>query len=792
MKRVLWLTVIFFFLLPQGAVLGADISQPESISIPNAGFELNPTDPYNGWIWSGGNWTWDGTAHSGAHSARIYRNGGDETSSLWSGYIPIQASSIYTFSFWLRSESASKNPSVVIYQYTNGEAQTGPRQMVYSNVGSGTNGWFQVNYRFQTLPNTAKIKIRLYLYTDTTGTFWFDDFMLDQGNLALFPFSSGFPVVSSGWVYMSSPSVADINNDGSNELLIGADDAVNGWTRTGNILPGYPLPTSDRYIYNHLAVGDLDGDDRMEIVAGTRTANPPEGQCRVYAWQDDGSLLSGWPIAVDWNPYYSNNDCKITSVVMADVDGNQQLEILASTTNNASGNPNAGIYPVNLYAWRVNGTLVNGLWPSKLTAAGFYGAIAAGDINDDGRADVITARDHHRLNAYNGYGYTLNGWPIETYLNGNEGDYQTDQRIVFGRSAPVLADLDGNRTSEFIVIGNVTGPGNITEAQNTALLVLNSDGTRMSGWEMPALGTGILTQEDLPQKSPAIGDINADGLPEIIATTTDGWIRAYDLQKNVLWEFNYTQGATLFATEPVIGDVDGDIALEVVFGTHVPVAGTDWDGPVGLWSLEANGTVTSGFPLPIPTPGMDAAPTLADLDGDGNLDILAATITGQVFSWDTSNPTYPARLPWPTARHDLMRTGTYSDPNSFGNSHIFGSPNTVQQGDVATFNIHVSSLTPIFDTVTLVDTIPSGISYIPGTLFASAGTVTERHGVIQWSGSLSESLSVDISYQVTVNTRSPKFIVNTVTIDTTIEGLVYRKGYLYANTEAVYLPVLQP
>ena len=791
MKRVLWLTVIFFLLVPQVVAFGADDNQPESIYFPNGGFELNPVEPSNGWDWAGGNWSWDGSSHSGIHSVRVFRQGGDQSVSLWSDYLPVQPSSIYTFTFWLRTETASKNPSVGIYQYAANGNQAGPRQMVYSNIGSGTNGWFPVNYRFQTIPGTAQIKIRIYLYTDTTGTFWFDDFGMDQGIPAIFPIANGFPVESSGWVYLSSPAVADINNDGNNELLIGSDDAINGWDKNGNILPGYPLSTGDRYIYNQIAIGDLDGDSRMEIVAGTRTANPPEGQCRVFTWQDNGTRLSGWPITVDWNPSYSNNDCKVTSVVMADIDGNQQLEVLASTTNNASGNPNAGIYPVNLYAWRQDGTSVSGQWPSKLSAAGFYGAIAAGDMNNDGKAEVITARDHHRLNVYSGSGYPLAGWPIDTYLYGNEGDYQSDYRIVYGMSAPVLADLDDNGTLEFIVIGNVTGPGSITNAQNTAMLVLNSDGTRFPGWEVPALANGVLTQVDLPQKSPALGDINADGLPEIIAATSDGWIRAYDLHKQVLWEFNYTQGPILFATEPVIGDIDGDSSLEVVFGTQVPIAGTEWDGPVGLWVLEADGTVSAGFPLPVPTPGIETAPTLADLDGDGKLDILAATITGQVFVWATPHPAYPARLPWPTGRHDLMRTATYSNPDSFGNSHISGSPNAVQYGDITTFTIHVSSLTPIDGPITVTDPIPADINLIPGTLTATSGTATERHGEIQWSGVLPDSLTVDISYQVRIDTRVPKFNVNTVTIDTTIEGLFRRESYLYANTYELQLPVIR-
>ena len=60
----------------------------------------------------------------------------------------------------------------------------------------------------------------------------------------------------------------------------------------------------------------------------------------------------------------------------------------------------------------------------------------------------------------------------------------------------------------------------------------------------------------------------------------------------------------LLLSEPVIGDIDGDGALEIVFGTRVPNASrtvigmVPWDyelvKPMGLWCRV--------FPLPIPTP----------------------------------------------------------------------------------------------------------------------------------------------------------------------------------------------
>jgi uncharacterized repeat protein (TIGR01451 family) len=346
---------------------------------------------------------------------------------------------------------------------------------------------------------------------------------------------------------------------------------------------------------------------------------------------------------------------------------------------------------------------------------------------------------------------------------------------------------------EIIVTGHVKGPGELPDVKlNSALLVLEPDGTRRPGWETAALGNGILAQADLPWQGPAVADLDGDGKLEIVVATEDGWIRAYKADKTLLWAFNYTQGATLFATDPVIGDIDGDGNLEVVFGTYVPEAiASDKDGPVGLWALQANGTVVSGFPLVIPTPGIRSAPTLADLDKDGDLEILAATRNGQVLVWDTATLYNPLYLPWPTGRHDLNRSGLYTELMPLRASHVSADPGIVSQGDIATFTIKISSTMTIIESLSLTDTIPAGITYVPGTLAATSGVATENAGVIQWSGTLPDTLTVDITYQVLVETDTPEVIGNTVTIDTVTSGLLTRTGYLYANSFSVFLPLLR-
>jgi len=104
----------------------------------------------------------------------------------------------------MRTQDATFWPSVFLYQYTEGGVRTGPYLNAYANIGTGTEGWKEVHYRFQTMPQAAQIRLRLYLYTDTTGTFWFDDFSLNLEAAAPFPFK----LVSRWWLPVGVPILA--------------------------------------------------------------------------------------------------------------------------------------------------------------------------------------------------------------------------------------------------------------------------------------------------------------------------------------------------------------------------------------------------------------------------------------------------------------------------------------------------------------------------------------------------------------------------------------------------------
>ena len=131
-------------------------------------------------------------------------------------------------------------------------------------------------------------------------------------------------------------------------------------------------------------------------------------------------------------------------------------------------------------------------------------------------------------------------------------------------------------------------------------------------------------------RSPTLYDLDGDGNLEIIigGVTVDGGhpvITVFTSDDGTMrerWEEVYDADDLMRLTDIAIGDIDAnsparDVNPEIIFGTATTSSG---DGGK-LFALHSDGRVKIGWPVSLQR-GLGRAPVLADLTGDGNLEIV--------------------------------------------------------------------------------------------------------------------------------------------------------------------------
>jgi len=143
-------------------------------------------------------------------------------------------------------------------------------------------------------------------------------------------------------------------------------------------------------------------------------------------------------------------------------------------------------------------------------------------------------------------------------------------------------------------------------------------------WQQSITGTAIYP--------PSVGDVNGDGLPEIVQVTggspANGRVYVFDRQGNILpgWPVNFNNNWILCA--PALADLDGDNKMEIIVNERAT--------PVGkVHILKFDGTsYSSNWPVLLDgTPAI--TPSVADVDGDGQKEIIAySTKSRYIFGLD--------------------------------------------------------------------------------------------------------------------------------------------------------------
>jgi uncharacterized repeat protein (TIGR01451 family) len=602
----------------------------------------------------------------------------------------------------------------------------------------------------------------------------------------------------TGWY--ASPAVADLDGNGSMEVIAGAYTLFILSGENGNVIKSINTP-GDR-IWPGVVVADLDGDNNDEIVIA-------QGGGYLYVFDQSLSVI--------WSKQPASRELRGLSVYDLDDDGT--LEVIVT---------GAVLSTVNTWVYEHNGDLRAG-WPQLSDDSGYaYGVFndnaAIADIDSDGIGEIIVPSDVHYICAYEPDGAhipahamyggkywgqvgiwespdtELRGWG---YCDGNRAEsYRTN--IAHGPAA--IADMDGDGSIEVVATGNVydCNVGHPPGKYN-GVYVFNADRSRFdkSGydWRNPPIDTGAPYSEDWreiesAQPNPVLADLDGDGELEILYASYDGRMHAFWLDKTEHhnWPYHvYTGGAHLrFASEPTVADLDNDGLAEVIFASWVQ-KGSNQTGKLHILNYQGSPLQEIDLPAAYGSPdwnGALAAPTLANIDSDADLELILNTAHSGFVAYDLPD-TANAKVLWGTGRGNYQRTGSFL-VGSLQQSWAGVLPIQPNPGDTLNYSIQLNNPGPTLLSVQVTSTLPADVTY-QGDLWASSGSYAESGGLITWSGAVVTGSPVTITYSAIVDPgiTAPVLLVNPVLIDDGQGNQLQRNAVAYVNSFGVCLPFIQ-